>query len=111
MRVSGLLMAGVLMAGCTQETQNQLARKVENWTGVNGVLEVYGADRVVRRFIGIDKLSTAYATGSFGEVPRYYRFGYGVLDENMNMQRDADEVKVYFEVGPGTKHVFFESPR
>lgn len=28
----------LLSAGCTQETQNQIGRSVQNWTGTNGVL-------------------------------------------------------------------------
>ena len=43
--------------------------------------------------------------------PRHYRYGYGVLDENLNMQADPGEKKVYFEVSDYTNMVFFESPR
>jgi hypothetical protein len=98
-----------LLAGCTQETQNQFSRRIQNWTGTNGVLEVYAGDKVVRRFIHIDKLSTAYGTSD--DNPRPYRFGYGVLDLNLNFAPDPDEKKVYFEISDyGTNYVFFESP-
>ena len=104
------LAAGLLVAGCTQETQNQISRSFQNWTGTNGVLEVYSGNQVVRRFIQIDKLSTAFGTDD--AVPRPYRFGYGVLDENLNSLRDEGEKKVYFEISDyGTNYVFFESPR
>jgi hypothetical protein len=103
--------AGVLLlAGCTQETQNKFGRAIQNWTGTNGVLEIYAGERLVRRFIEIDKLSTASATGGSG-VSRPYRFGYGVFDENLNMQRDPGEEKVYFEISDySTPYVFFEHP-
>ena len=98
--VRSLLMAATLLlaAGCTQETQNQLQRGIQNWTGTNGVLEIYAGDKLVRRFMKIDKMSTAMGTDD--RSPRPYRYGYGVLDENLNAVVDA-----------GAKRVFFESPR
>ena len=30
-----------LLAACTQEQQNKISRDIQNWTGTNGVLEVY----------------------------------------------------------------------
>ncbi|WP_366946291.1 hypothetical protein [Nevskia sp.] len=99
----------LIAAGCTQETQNQISRSIQNWTGTNGVLEIYAGDKVIRRFIGIDKLTTASGTGT-GEV-RAYRYGYGVLDENLNFQKDPDEKKVYFEISDySTNYLFFENP-
>ncbi|MGH8529886.1 MAG: hypothetical protein ACRETN_08595 [Nevskiales bacterium] len=104
------LIAILFFSACTQETQNQIGRSVQNWTGTNGVLEMYAGDKLVRRFIHIDKLSTAYGTDD-GQA-RPYRFGYGVLDENLNLQKDAGEKKVYFEISDyGTNYVFYESPR
>ena len=99
----------VLAAGCTQETQNQLRRDIQNWTGTNGVMEVYAGPQVVKRFLRVDKLSTAYGTDD--RLPRAYRYGYGVLDENLNGQVDAGEKRVYFEVSDFSNYVFFESPR
>lgn len=99
----------LLLAGCTQETQNKFGRAVQNWTGTHGVLEVYAGDKLVRRFIDIDKLSTAVATQ--GSLARPYRFGYGVLDENLNMYKDPGENKVYFEFSDyATNYIFFEHP-
>jgi hypothetical protein len=40
-----------------------------------------------------------------------YRYGYGVLDENLNLQVDPGEKKVYFEISDYAKTVFFENPR
>jgi len=105
-----LAAAALLLAGCTQEKQNEIRRSIQNWTGTNGVLEVYAGDKLVRRFLKIDKLSTAYGTDD--AQPRNYRFGYGVLDENLNFVADDNEKRVYFEVSnQGTSYVFFESPR
>ncbi|MFD2451623.1 hypothetical protein [Ideonella paludis] len=39
-----------LLTACTQEQQNQIKRDIQNWTGTNGVLEVYAGDKVVKRF-------------------------------------------------------------
>jgi hypothetical protein len=100
----------IVLAACTQEQQNKISRDIQNYTGTNGVLEVYAGDKLVRRFIKIDKLSTAMGTGD--NLPRPYRYGYGVLDENFNMVADAGEKKVYFEISDhSTNYVFFENPR
>ncbi len=99
----------LLLAGCTQESQNQIKRDIQNWTGTNGVLEVYAGDKVVKRFMKIDKLSTALGTDD--GKPRNYRFGYGVLDENLNGLADSSEKRVYFEIGDYSQYVFFENPR
>lgn len=104
------LLATGLLAACTQESQNQIGRSVQNWTGTNGVLEIYAGNQVVRRFIQVDKLSTAYGTDDSKSRP--YRFGYGVMDENLNGQKDDGEQKVYFELSDySTPYLFFESPR
>lgn len=102
--------AAILLAGCTQETQNTLGRAIQNWTGTDGVLDVYAGDKLVKRFIKIDKLSTALATSGSGEA-RSYRFGYGILDVNQNYQADPGEKKVYFEISDfSTPYIFYENP-
>jgi len=99
----------ILLGGCTQETQNKLGRAIQNWTGTNGVLEVYAGDKLVRRFLKIDKMTTATSTD--GDTDRPYRFGYGVLDENLNGKVDQGEKRVYFEVSDySTMYVFYENP-
>ncbi len=104
-----LLVAAAALAACTQEQQNKLGRDIQNWTGTNGVLEVYAGEKLVRRFIKVDKVSTALGTDE--KVARAYRFGYGVLDENLNFAVDPGEKKVYFEVSDFSNYVFFENPR
>ena len=104
-----VLLAG-LGAGCTQESQNRIGRSIQNWTGTDGVLEVYAGNTLVKRFLKIDKLTTATATR--GNADRPYRFGYGILDENLNGAVDPGEKKVYFEFSDySTSYVFYESPR
>lgn len=104
-----VVVACLALTGCTQESQNKLGRAIQNWTGTNGVLEVYAGERLVKRFLSIDKLSTASGTTDGGARP--YRFGYGVLDENLNGTVDADERKVYFEISDyATFYVFYENP-
>ena len=100
----------VLMGGCTQETQNRFGRAVQNWTGNDGILEIYAGEKLVKRFLKIDKLTTAVATQ--GNEPRPYRFGYGVLDQNLNSIVDSGEKKVYFEFSDySTPYVFYENPQ
>lgn len=104
-----VVIAAAMTMACTQETQNQIGRSVQNWTGTNGILEIYAGEKLVKRFIDIDKLSTATATK--GDDPRPYRFGYGVLDANLNGVRDPGEKKVYFEVSDySTFYIFYENP-
>ncbi len=104
------LLAVMFFGGCTQETQNRIGRAIQNWTGTDGVLEVYAGDKLVKRFIKIDKLTTAVSTED-GKTPRPYRFGYGYLDENFNFKVDKGEKKVYFEFSDySTSYIFFENP-
>ena len=109
LKCAGLVLAIVWLTACTQEQQNKISRDIQNWTGTNGVLEIYAGDKVVRRFLKVDKLSTALGTDD--GKPRNYRYGYGVLDENLNMQVDPTEKKVYFEFSDYSNIVFFENPR
>jgi len=97
----------LFFAGCTQETQNSLSRSLQNWTGTNGVLDIYAGDKLVHKFINIDKLSTA--TGTNDGTHRPYRYGYGIDDLNMNGKKDAGEKKVYFEFSDySTSYIFYE---
>jgi len=113
LRVVSAILTGAtalfFLYGCTQEQQNKISRDIQNWTGTNGVLEFYAGDKLVRRFIKIDKLSTAMGTED--GKPRAYRFGYGVFDANLNFMVDPGEKKVYFEISDyGSNYLFFENP-
>jgi len=93
-----LLLTALAISACTQESQNTIGRSIQNWTGTDGIIEIYAGEKLVKRFLQIDKLSTATGTNS-GES-RPYRFGYGILDANLNGKTDSDEKKVYFEFMP-----------
>lgn len=112
MKLTTVFLTPALLLGlgaCTQETQNKIGRELNNWTGVNGVLEVYAGDKLVRRFMKIDKLTTGTGTDSGSSRP--FRFGYGIMDANLNGVADAGEKKVYFEFSDySTSYVFFENP-
>jgi hypothetical protein len=102
-------MSCALLAGCTQEAQNKFGRAVQNWTGTDGVLDVYAGEKLAIRFIKIDKISTAFGTED--KSPRPYRYGYGYVDENFNYKVDTGEKKVYFEFSDySTHYIFYENP-
>ena len=106
--IVGLAIA-LMFSACTQETQNKLGRSIQNWTGTDGVLDIYMGEKLVKRFIKIDKLSTAEATQ--GGNPRTYRYGYGYLDENQNLIVDNGEKKLYFEISDyATPYIFYDNP-
>ena len=97
----------LFLIGCTQETQNSLSRSLQNWTGTNGVLDIYAGNKLIHRFIQIDKLSTAKGTTDGDNRP--YRYGYGIDDLNLNGKKDTEEKKVYFEFSDySTSYVFYE---
>lgn len=102
-------MALFVFTGCTQEIQNKIGRAVQNYTGTDGVLDIYAGSELVKRFIKIDKISTASSTS--GNADRPYRYGYGILDENKNLVEDPGEKKVYFEFSDySTSYIFYENP-
>ena len=109
LKIAGALTAVALLSfGCTQETQNSISRSIQNWTGTDGVLDVYAGEKLVKRFIKIDKLSTAYGTND--GKPRPYRYGYGYDDKNFNFKKDPGEKKVYFEFSDySTNYIFYEN--
>jgi hypothetical protein len=97
------------LASCTQETQNKIGRDVQNFTGVNGVLEIYAGPTLVKRFLEVDKISTAQGTED--KLPRPYRYGSGKIDLNLNGKVDPGEKKVYFEISDySTNYIFYEAP-
>ena len=103
-----LLVLALLTAGCTQEQQNTMSRGIQNWTGTNGVMDVYAGDKLVMRFLKVDKMSTGI--GRSDGQQRAYRYSYGFLDDNQNFRVDEGEKKVYFEVSDYSNYVFYENP-
>lgn len=105
---SAIILSG-LLAACTQESQNRIGRSIQNWTGTDGIIEIYAGDKLVKRFMNIDKLTTAEGTSNGNDRP--YRFGYGNIDANLNGKIDSGEDKVYFEFSDySTSYIFYESP-
>ncbi len=97
------------LTSCTQEAQNKLGRGIQNWTGTDGILEVYAGDKLVKKFLKIDKLTTA--SGTSNDANRPYRFGYGIYDTNLNGVQDPGEKKVYFEFSDySTSYIFYDNP-
>ncbi|MBN2817239.1 MAG: hypothetical protein JXQ67_11195 [Campylobacterales bacterium] len=110
-KITAVILIALLfgLGGCTQESQNKIGRSLQNWTGTDGVLDIYMGEKLVQRFIKVDKLSTAVETD--GATPRDYRYGYGYLDLNQNYKVDEGEKKLYFEVSNySTPYVFYENP-
>ncbi len=105
-----IAIAVLSLSACTQETQNQFGRALQNWTGTDGILEVYAGSKLIKRFMKIDKLTTAIGTG--GDSDRPYRYGYGYMDINLNGKIDDNEgKKIYFEFSDySTSYVFFQDP-
>ncbi len=48
--IAAVMTGALLIVGCTQETRNQFGRTLRNWTGVNGVREIDGGEKLVKRF-------------------------------------------------------------
>jgi len=105
--VVSLVVLITLFSGCTQETQNKIGRSMQNWTGTDGVVDVYAGATLIKRFIKVDKLSTGKGTDD--NKPRDYRYGYGIEDKNFNFVADKDERKIYFEVSTFSTYLFYEN--
>ena len=103
-----LVVLALLTTACTQEQQNKMSRGIQNWTGTNGVMDVYAGDKLVNRFIKVDKMSTGI--GRSDGQQRAYRYSYGYFDENQNFRVDEGEKKVYFEVSDYSNYIFYENP-
>ena len=105
-----ILTAVLSLTACTQETQNQFGRAIQNWTGTDGILEIYAGNTLVKRFMNIDKPTTASGTSNSKDRP--YRYGYGLLDANLNGTIEANEKKkIYFEFSDySTSYIFYEDP-
>ena len=96
-----------LLSGCTQETQNKISHSVQNWTGTDGVVDIYAGEKLVKRFIKVNKLTTGRGTDD--NKPRAYRYSYGIEDKNFNFIVDKGEKKKYFEVSTFSTYIFYEN--
>jgi hypothetical protein len=100
--LSAAIVLWLVMRPATRETA------AVDWTGTNGVVEVFDGDRLARRYMGIDELSTLRRVKNGME--QVCRAGRGYLDANLNFMVDPDEKKVYFEISEFTNYIFFEQP-
>lgn len=93
----------------SQERINKISRAISTTLGVNGVVEVYSGGKLIKRFLQVEKLSTAY--GTLDKKPRPYRYGFGYVDINQNGKLDNNEKsygKSYFEVPEYSTYLYYE---
>lgn len=96
----------------SEENQNKFSRAISTTLGMkNGCVEIFiGHVTPVKRFLNVEKLSTAKGTDD--GAPRPYRFGYGYIDANLNGKLDVNEKKigkVYFEVPDFAQYIYFDN--
>ena len=93
------------------ERINIVGRTIETTFGLdNGVVEVYSEGVLIKRFLKVEKLTTAY--GTYEKRVRPYRFGYGYIDKNLDGILNKDEKrlgKVYFEIPIYATYIFYDA--
>ena len=93
------------------ERINIIGRTIETTFGFdNGVVEFYSCGKLIKRFLKVEKLTTA--KGTYQKETRPYRFGYGYIDENLNGILDRDEKKkgkVYFEIPSYRDYIYYDA--
>ncbi len=92
-----------------QERINKISRAISTTLGVNGVVEVYSGGKLIKRFLQVEKLSTAY--GTLDKKPRPYRYGFGYVDSNLDgilQQEEKKKGKSYFEVPEYSTYLYYE---
>ena len=94
----------------SEESQNKISRAFSTTLGMkNGCVEVYfGHVTAGKRFLNVEKFSTAIGTDDGNARP--YRYGYGYNDINLNGILDISEKKIgkdYFEVSEYSQYIYF----
>ncbi|RUM58055.1 MAG: hypothetical protein DSY59_04600 [Persephonella sp.] len=93
------------------ERLNIIGRTVETTFGLdNGVVEIYSEGKLIKRFLKVEKLTTAY--GTYKNEVRPYRFGYGYIDKNLDgiLNRNEKRLgKVYFEIPVYSTYIFYDA--
>jgi len=93
------------------ERLNIIGRTVETTFGLdNGVVEIYSEGKLIKRFLKVEKLTTAY--GTYKNEVRPYRFGYGYIDKNLDGILNKNEKrlgKVYFEIPIYSTYIFYDA--
>ncbi|WP_457639116.1 hypothetical protein [Persephonella sp.] len=95
------------------ERMNIIGRTIETTIGFdNGVVEFYSGGVLVKRFLKVEKLTTA--TGTYQKQTRPYRFGYGYIDINLDgvLNRNEKELgKVYFEIPSPRDYIYYDAKK
>ncbi|WP_297454869.1 hypothetical protein [Persephonella sp.] len=93
------------------ERINIIGRTIETTIGFeNGVVEFYSCGKLIKRFLKVEKLTTA--TGTYQKQTRPYRFGYGYIDKNLDGILNKDEKKlgkVYFEIPSQRDYIYYDA--
>ncbi|NPA54625.1 MAG: hypothetical protein GXO21_08185 [Aquificae bacterium] len=93
------------------ERINLISRTIETTLGFdNGVVEFYSGGVLVKRFLKVEKLTTA--KGTYEKTTRPYRFGYGYIDLNLDGVLNKNEKKlgkVYFEIPSPRDYVYYDA--
>ena len=93
------------------ERINIIGRTIETTIGFeNGVVEFYSCGKLIKRFLKVEKLTTA--RGTYQKETRPYRFGYGYLDKNLDGILNKDEKrlgKVYFEIPSQRDYIYYDA--
>jgi len=95
------------------ERMNIIGRTVETTFGFkNGVVEFYSCGKLVKRFLKVEKLTTA--KGTYEKSTRPYRFGYGYIDLNLDGILNKNEKKlgkVYFEIPSYRDYIYYDAKK
>jgi len=95
------------------ERINIIGRTVETTFGLdNGIVEIYSEGKLIKRFLKVEKLTTAY--GTYKNEVRPYRFGFGYIDKNLDGVLNKDEKKlgkVYFELPIYSTYIFYDGKK
>ena len=94
----------------SEEAQNKISRSITSTFGTKeGCLEVTIGGKPFR-FMHVEKLSTAYGTDD--HKPRPYRYGYGIIDRNLDGKVSPEELKQgkkYFEVPDFAQYIYYDA--
>ena len=93
------------------ERINIIGRTIETTFGFdNGIVEFYSCGKLIKRFLKVEKLTTA--RGTYKKETRPYRFGYGYMDKNLDGVLNKDEKKlgkVYFEIPSSRDYIYYDA--
>ncbi len=109
--VLGVVLFFVYRIVFAPERINIIGRTIETTFGFkNGVVEFYSGGVLVKRFLKVEKLTTA--KGTYEKATRPYRFGFGYIDLNLDGVLNKNEKKlgkVYFEIPSPRDYVYYDA--